>query len=106
MEEKLTTEELANLFLHCFFDTLFTDKPHEIGVSPWAFGQGYTLFPSLLEMGEYRFETHALDVDVIKNGKKIGKCPNPEMYDWLIGFAVYLKERNLIEDFKQFYEWE
>lgn len=104
MEEKSTGEDLCYDFMDRFTEVLMTDMPHDIDTIAINHGvhAGFSL--SHLEMGEYRFETHAEELVVKKNGQEIGKCPNTAfVFDWLVGMAIYLKERNLMEDFKQFY---
>lgn len=104
MEEKSTVEDLCYDFMDRFTEVLMTDMPHDIGtiaINHGVYG-GFSL--SHLDIGEYSFETHADELVVKKNGQEIGKYPNNAfVFDWLIGMAIYLKKRNLMEDFKQFY---
>ena len=59
---------------------------------------------SHLEMDNYHFKTEGEELIVEKDGKEIGRCSNEAYsFDWLIGMAIYIKQRNLVEDFMKFY---
>lgn len=103
MEVNITTKDIHYDFMDHLVEAFLTYKSHEIRTTPC-----HGIFPSFdlsqLEMGEYKFETEGEELVVIKNGEEIGRCSNDAyIFDWLIGLVIYIKQRNLVEDFKQFY---
>lgn len=109
MEEEYKIEEIVNKeiiynFLDILTSTLFTNEHSEISTIPINHGQnaGFTL--SHLIKDNYHFKTEGEYLILEKDGKEIGKCFNGlGLFDWMIGTAIYLKDKNLIEDFKKYF---
>lgn len=107
MEENSTTRELRYDFMDHFTDALLTDAlkdPQDMRTIAINHGRFSSFNGSDLEIGNYHFNTEGEELIVEKDGKEIGRCSNEAfIFDWLIGMAIYLKRRNLVEDFMKFY---
>lgn len=110
MEEKLTTRELYYDFMNHFTDALLTDAlkdPDDMRTIAINYGKFSSFSGSHLEMDNYHLKTEGEKLIVEKDGKEIGRCSNEAYpFDWLIGMAIYLKRRNLVEDFMKFYMFD
>lgn len=100
MEEKLSTELINYEFITQLIRYMLDeDASIKVKVNPANTGVFSTFVNSYMKSDDYLFKTTR--EALIVNDKD--EYANGEVYDWLIGMAKFIKERNLVEDFKEFY---
>lgn len=103
----MTQQELAEEFMDHFTDAILTDAlkdPDDMRTMSINHDRFSGFVYSHLKMDNYHFKTEGEELIVEKDGKEIGRCSNEaRSIDWLIGIAIYLKRKNLVEDFMKFY---
>ena len=102
MEENLRNANYD--FMDCLIETLMTSNPSTFETTSINYG-GYAGFTyTHLEKDGWQFKTEGEELIIEKDGNEAGRYPNNAfIFDWLVGMAMYIKERNLVEDFKKFY---
>ena len=90
--------------MDCLTEALLSNDSSTLEVTSINHGKYAGFIYSHLERDGWHFKTEGEELIIEKDGKIVGRFPNNAfIFDWLVGMAMYIKERNLVEDFKKFY---
>lgn len=102
MVEKLSTKLINYEFItKIIYYLLDMDSSIELKTDSINTGIFSSFINSYLKSNDYLFKT-TRDSLVVNN---VDEYVNGEIYDWIIGMAKFIKEKNLTEEFKNFYKF-
>ena len=83
---------------------LLESTPNEMYTQPINHGKWGMFYGSHIWLEDLHIRTDGEWLTLEKEGKQVAKCFNPYgLFDWPIAMLIYLKEKGLIEDFRNFY---
>lgn len=89
------------------YDIVINKRPNRIDVINTIDSNGSFIDISVsdLEVGDFLFTTEYGKVTMLANTEKIqSQTISANLLNWLIGMLNFLKEKKLLEEFKNFYE--
>jgi hypothetical protein len=90
-------------FIELIGDVVLGNKDYELDATPAGIKEYGTFCGAHLNTDDVQFHTSGFDLYVTRNGET-KEIPNyGEVLSWLVGMAIFLKQRNLLEDFQKFY---
>ena len=82
---------------------ILNNEENHIWTQPINSGEWASFYGSHIELKDTHVHAQGEVLKVTRDGKEY-KCFNPDgLYDWPIAMLIYLKKKNLLEDFKNFY---
>jgi hypothetical protein len=109
MEEELDNTErlLSDNYNQIGWDLMkslvVNNKDIKFETMPINGGEYAMFFYSCLENGETKYKTRGNTLEITKDGKTI-EIPNYGfIVDYLIGLAIFIKEKHLEKEFKEFF---
>ena len=83
---------------------LLENTPNEMRTQPINQGKWATFYESHIQLEDLHIRTDGEWLILEKEGKQVAECFNPDgLFDWPIAMLIYLKEKDLIDDFRNFY---
>jgi hypothetical protein len=79
------------------------DDSIDIETIPVSYGENASFAFSKLKSDNFSFETKGMTITLKDNNETLIVQDDSEISDWIIALTNYLKQKDLLKDFKQFY---